>query len=61
MKPFTTLAIVFFALIGLVHLLRLAMHWTVIVNGMVVPLWASAVGFLVASVLSIMVWRENRR
>jgi len=61
MKPFTSLAILFFALIGLLHLLRMAMHWTVVINGMTVPLWASAIGFLVASILSIMLWRENRR
>ena len=61
MKPFTSLAILFFALIGLVHLLRLVMHWTVVVNGMAVPLSASAIALVIAATLSIMLWRENRR
>lgn len=61
MKPFTSMATVFLALIGLVHLLRLALHWTVVVNGMVVPLWASAVALAITMTLSVMLWRENRR
>ena len=61
MKPFTSLAILIFALIGLVHLLRLTMQWTVVVNGMVVPLWVSAIGLVIAAILSLMLWRENRR
>jgi hypothetical protein len=61
MKPFTSLAILFFALIGFVHLLRLAMQWTVVVNGLVVPLWASAIALAITTTLAVMLWRENRR
>ena len=61
MKPFTSLAILFFALIGFVHLLRLAMQWTVVVNGLAIPLWASAVALVIAATMAIMLWRENRR
>jgi hypothetical protein len=61
MKPFTSLTVLFLALIGLVHLLRLVMQWTVVVNDLAVPLWASAVALVVTATLSIMLWRENRR
>jgi len=61
MKPFTTIAVVFFALIGLVHLLRLILGWSVIVNGLVVPMWVSAIALAITAMLSFMLWRENRR
>lgn len=61
MKPFTTLAMVFLTLVGLAHLLRLGLGWSVVINGMTVPLWASAVGAAVTLLLSFMLWRENRR
>lgn len=61
MKPFTTIAVVLLTLIGLVHLLRLFLHWSVVVNGMVVPVWASAVAAVVSLALATLVWRENRR
>lgn len=61
MKPFTTLAIVVFALIALVHLYRLARPFEVVVHGMAIPQWVSAAGLLVAGALALMVWRESRR
>jgi hypothetical protein len=61
MKPFTAVAVVFFTLIGLAHLLRLVLGWSVIVNGLVVPMWVSVIALLVTAMLSFMLWRENRR
>ena len=60
MKPFTTLAVLIFALMALVHLYRLIRPFEVIVCGMAVPLWVSGVGVAVAGLLAIMVWRESR-
>lgn len=60
MKPFTTLASAIFALISLVQLLRFVLAWPVSVNGVDIPVWASAIVCLVAAVLSVMVWRERR-
>ena len=59
MKPFSTIAVVVFALVALMQLLRLLLGWEVVVNGMSIPLWASAVGFVVAAGLAVMVWRES--
>ena len=43
-KPFTTVAVVLFAMIAFVHLLRLFLDWEVTVTGMVVPKWVSVPG-----------------
>ena len=61
MKPFTTLAIVIFALIALIHLVRLIRPFEVVVHNFVVPQWISAVGLIVAGGLAFMLWRESRR
>ena len=61
MKPFTTLAVLLFALIALAHLYRLVRPFEVTVGGMAVPQWISLVGFLVPAMLALMVWRESRR
>jgi hypothetical protein len=59
MKPFTHIAVVVFALVALVHLLRLFMAWPVSIDGVAVPVWVSAIGFVGALVLAVMVWRER--
>ena len=61
MKPFTTVASIVFALVASVQLLRFIQAWLVSVNGMVVPVWASAIAFVVAAGLSVMLWREGRK
>jgi hypothetical protein len=59
MKTFTTLAVVFFAIIALMQILRVALGWVVTVNGLVVPIWASVIAALVAATLATMLWREH--
>lgn len=61
MKPFTTAAILVFALIALIHLYRLVRPFEVVVHDMVVPQWISVAGLIVAGALALMVWRESRR
>jgi hypothetical protein len=61
MKRFSTIAAVVFALVALAQLLRLALGWSIVVNGISIPLWASAIACLVAGGLAVMVWREARR
>jgi hypothetical protein len=58
MKPFTTIAVVVFALVGLAHLLRLFAGWEVVVGGFVIPVWFSLIGFVIAGGLALMLWRE---
>jgi hypothetical protein len=58
MKRFSTIAAVVFALVALAQLLRLVLGWSIVINGISVPLWASAIACLVAGGLAVMVWRE---
>ena len=60
-KPFTTVAVVLFALVALVHLSRLFYGWEVTVNGMVVPKWVSGPGLVITAWLALMLWREGRK
>jgi len=60
-KPFTQLAVVVFALVALLQLVRLLLGWEVTINGIAIPLWASGVAFVVAAGLAAMVWREQGR
>ncbi|NPC57590.1 hypothetical protein [Caenimonas soli] len=61
MKPFSAIAAVVFVLVALAQLLRLVLGWPVVVNGISIPLWASAIACLVAAGLAVMVWREARQ
>ena len=61
MKPFATLAVIIFALIALVHLVRLIRPFEVVVHNFVVPQWMSAVGLVVAGTMAVMLWRESQR
>jgi membrane associated rhomboid family serine protease len=60
MKPFTLLAVIVFALVAVLQLLRVAMGWDVVINGFSVPAWASIVACVIAATLAAMVARENR-
>ncbi len=61
MKPFSAISVVVFVLVALVQLLRLVLGWPVVINGINIPLWASAIACLVAAGLAVMVWREARQ
>src|SRR5262245_14981359 len=60
MKPFSTLACILLGLVSLLQLARFLLAWPVTVNGIVIPVWPSAVAFVVAGGLAAMVWRESR-
>ena len=59
MKPFTTIAVIVFALVAVAHLLRLFYGWEVVVAGAVIPMWVSWLGLVVAGGLAVMIWREH--
>lgn len=60
MKTFTAISVVVFSLVALAHLIRMALGWEVVVNGVAIPIWASGVGLVVAAGLAFMLWREAR-
>ena len=61
MKPFTAVAIVVFALVALLQLIRVALAWEVTVNGVNIPIWASVIACAVAATLAFMLRREAGR
>jgi hypothetical protein len=61
MKPFTLVAALLLGFIALMQGIRFALAWPISVNGMDVPVWASAVACLVLGWIAIMLWREGRR
>jgi hypothetical protein len=60
MKSGSLLAIIVFTLVAFVHLLRLLDGTQVVVDGTVIPMWASVVGILVPGLIAFQLWREGR-
>jgi hypothetical protein len=60
MKPFTTIAVAIFTIVAVVHLLRILMGWEVVIQGTVMPMWASYLGLLIAGGLAFLLWRESQ-
>src|SRR5262249_30274968 len=61
MRPFTIVAVGVFALVALLQLVRFVMQWEISINGMLLPLWASAVACVIAAALAVLLAREARR
>lgn len=49
-----------FTLVALVHAHRLIVGWEVIANGVIMPMWTSVAGMLIAGGLAFLLWRESR-
>ena len=60
MKPVIAVAAIVFTLVAVVHVHRLLFGWEVIVDDMVMPLWTSVAGAVIAGVLAVFLWRECR-
>jgi hypothetical protein len=61
MKPVTTIVTILLMGISAAHLLRLIFQVEIIVGGFHMPFWLSIFGFIIPLVLSLMLWRENKR
>jgi hypothetical protein len=51
-KTFVTTAAAIFAVVALLHLLRLVMGWSVVIDSWTAPMWLSWLGLVVAGGLS---------
>jgi hypothetical protein len=60
-RTFCTLAAAIFALIALLQLIRIVMGWTVALNGVDVPFWASWIAVIAAGALSFVGFRAVTR
>ena len=60
-KTFAAIAAAIFGLVALLHLLRLIMGWSIVIEAWTVPMWFSWIGFVVAGALSYFGTRLARR
>jgi hypothetical protein len=60
-RTFCTLAAAIFAVIALLQLIRIVMGWSVTLNGVDVPFWASWIAVIVAATLSFIGFRAATR
>ena len=60
-KTFSVVVGLIFILIAIMHGLRLAFRWEVVLNGWSVPMWVSAVAFLIAAYLAFESLKLGRR
>ncbi len=61
MKPATLVATIFLALISMAQFLRFVLQVEVKANGIIIPLWPSAVACIFTGALALWLWRENRQ
>jgi tellurite resistance protein TehA-like permease len=59
-RPFTWIAAAIFALLAIVHIVRLFTHFQIIIGSHNIPDWCSYVAIVVAAFLSWMLCREAR-
>ena len=60
-RPFTLIASLIFALMAVVHVIRLFTGFQVIAGSHAIPMWVSWVGILVPALLAWGLYRESRR
>lgn len=60
MKPFTRISAILLGIIALLHLLRLIGRWQIMINGFEIPVWASIIGFIIALILGLGLWKEAK-
>jgi hypothetical protein len=61
MKPATTIAALFLAVVAVLHVLRLVRGTEILMGGYPIPMWASMVAAPILALLALMLWREARR
>jgi hypothetical protein len=60
-KTFVAVAAVIFGLVALLHLFRIVMGWSIVIDAWTVPMWLSWIGLVVAGALSYFGIRLTRR
>jgi hypothetical protein len=51
-KTFSTLAAAIFGVVAVLHLVRILIGWSIVVDGWTVPMWVSWVGLILTGALS---------
>ncbi len=58
--PITRVASGVFVLIAALQLCRIALQWTVEINGHAIPFWISGLAVVVTVTLAVLLWRAPR-
>ena len=53
-------SVMFLGLIALLQGLRFSLAWEVTINGLVIPIWFSAVACLISGGLALLLWRAGK-
>ena len=61
MQRYVQISGTFFCLLALVQLTRTVLRWPVQVDGVGIPVWASALAFLIASMFALWAFRSAQR
>ena len=61
MTPFKNIAVLLLGFIAIVQAIRFALAWSVSIDGIAVPVWASAIAALFIGFIAFKLWREGRR
>jgi hypothetical protein len=59
-KTFISIAGVLFGLVALLHAVRLAMGWQMVIGGWNFPVWLSAIGVVIPGYLAYSAFRLNK-
>lgn len=54
-----TVAAPVFAVMAVIHAIRVVQAWPASINGMAIPVWASAVVALAFGLLAVLLWRDR--
>jgi hypothetical protein len=60
-RTFSVMAGVIFALMALIHLVRIYFDWPIVISTLSIPMWVSWVGFVIAGGLAYFGLRAARR
>jgi protein-S-isoprenylcysteine O-methyltransferase Ste14 len=61
LRTFSVTAGAIFALVALVHLVRISLGWSIVIDNWSIPIWMSWIGFVVAGALAYLGLRAARR
>jgi hypothetical protein len=56
-KTYLLISAAIFALVAILHIARIANHWSIQIGSFAFPLWGSWIGLVVAAALSIWAFR----
>ena len=51
-KTFSTIAAAIFGVVAVLHLVRILVGWSIVIDGWTVPMWVSWVGLIISGGLS---------